>query len=73
MADEQGNLRTKDKFHSGGLISLERSFFSKLLNILLVTLSAARSLPVKVKAWSTPMWPIKQISSFKKKFTVFQS
>ena len=41
-------LRTGDRFHSGGLISLGRHDFSKLLDILLMTLLAAK--PVQAMA-----------------------
>ena len=36
-------LYEPDKFHTGGLISLSRHDFSKLLNILLITLLTAKS------------------------------
>ena len=42
-------LRTRDRFHSGGLIFLGGQDFSKQLKILLMTLLEARSVPVRVK------------------------
>ena len=41
-------FRTKDRFHSSGLTSLGRQDFSKLQNIMLTTLSAVMSLPIRV-------------------------
>ena len=42
-------FRAREMFHSGGLISLGRQDFSKLLNILLMTFLAERSVPATVK------------------------
>ena len=43
--------RTKDRFHSGGLVSLGGHVFLKLLNILLITLLATKPIPDKEKTW----------------------
>ena len=44
-----GLLRAKDWFHSSGITSLGRDNFSKLLNILLIMLSEARSVSARGK------------------------
>ena len=43
--------RTRNRFHSGGLTSLSGQVFLKLLNILLITILAAKFISPREKTW----------------------